>query len=163
MFKSKVYRLFCFLFAFSLVFALFGVEASAASDNLISPDITTWTDWSDLQDGTNDMVITNAGNIYRVSIYSGGDSTTILGAVFDHTSLIAGHSYSLSFKMPGRSEINTAFDKTYSSNVFETHFSKCYVSVGVGFVSSSGDLNIPSDLILYQITPSNYQSILVKR
>lgn len=140
---------------------LFPVVSLGASDNLINPDLTTWTDWSDVTSDVIPCTLTKGGNVYRVTVNS-GSSTNYVGAVFDNSSLIAGHSYSLSFKMPSRAEVNDAFGTSYSSNVFENHFEKCIVGIGVGFLSASGDLDTPENMQLYQITKDNYTKFFGK-
>ena len=58
--------------------------------------------------------------------------------------------------MPGRTDVNTAFNKDYSSNVFYNHFSECYITIGVGYLTASGEFILPEDMVCFKITPDNY-------
>ena len=58
--------------------------------------------------------------------------------------------------MPGRTDVNTAFNKDYSSNVFYNHFSECYITIGVGYLTASGEFVNSDDMICFKITPDNY-------
>lgn len=138
-----------------LCFQSFGLGVSAASDNLISSDLTTWQDVSNLEDNVFPINVAVADNIYRVTL-TDQEFSVYFGAIIDQTSLIAGHSYSLSFKMPGRTEINTAFSKSYSASVFENHFTNSELFIGIGYISSSGEVSLPESSTLYQINKDNY-------
>lgn len=84
------------------------------------------------------------------------------GVLLDETSLIAGHSYSLSFRLPSRSECNEAFGNSYSASVYNNHFINSDIRIGVGFVSASGEVTAPEGSELYYINKDNYTNFFGK-
>lgn len=159
--RLKLSRLFCLLFALSVFFGSFGLSASAASDNLIDSNLSNWENLSDTDSIAFPITVTAAGDIYRLTL-SEYDSDTYWGFLLDKTSLIAGHSYSLSFKLPTRAECNSAFGNSYSASVYENHFINSEIRIGIGFLSSSGELNLTDYNILYTINKSNYTNFFGK-
>lgn len=149
-----------FLSVLILIF-LFPVVSLGASDNLIDSDLSHWQDLSDKNEYYIPCTITSSDNIYRVTV-NAGSSSNLVGAVYDYGQLIAGHSYSLSFKMPTRSAINLAFDKDYSANVFTNHFTNCTLSIGIAFLSPSNEIISSESFALYTITSENYTDFFGK-
>lgn len=144
-----------------MLFGSLSLNVSAASDNLISSDLTEWTDLGDLQENSFPINVTQGGNIYRVTL-SEQDYIAYYGAILDHSRLIAGHSYTLSLKMPTREDINTAFGKSYSESVFNNHFENAVIYIGICFISPSGVVNFTEDYVLFNIDSTNYKNFFGK-
>lgn len=151
------------MFALSLFLGSFGLNVSAASDNLISSDLTTWTDFSELQENSFPVTVKEyGGKYYRVQL-SDQDYSVYFGAILDHTSLVAGHSYSLSFNLPDEAEINSALGTSFSSTSFDNNFKNSTLYIGIAFISPSGVVNMPDDYLIYNIDKTNYEDFLGKQ
>lgn len=156
------FRPLCFFLSFILfLFPIFVVPVSAASGNLISTDLTDWKNLSKYDDNATELTIVNRGDIYRLTIPKASD-TVYYGAVLDKTSLIAGHSYTLTFSMPTAAEISSAFDVAFSSSDLAGYIAGAQANVCIGYLNALGELNIDNSGILYSITESNYISFVGK-
>lgn len=140
----------------------FSIIVNAGSDNnLINPDLTQWKDLGNYESNSYPIAVTKGGNVFRLTLQN-QDYPMYFGAVLDDTSLVAGHSYSLIFKLPNQTECNNAFGNSYSLSVYENHFKNSEIRVGIGFLSSSGTFETTEDNILYTITKDNYTNFFGK-
>lgn len=134
----------------------FSLSASAASDNLISSDLTTWTDLSDVDSFYAPSAVYESNNVYEVVFGPGPNSAFTAGLIGD-SSLIAGHSYTLSFKMPDRYDVNDAFNESYQSGYLKNQFNKFELRVCLGFLDSNNELEVTSDnFIFFTVDSSNW-------
>ena len=148
----------------SLYLTLFGsVGVSAASDNLIDSDLRTWTDASDYDVALETITVTKFQSMFRLTLpVSSSGATSYFGAILDNTSLTAGHSYTLSFRMPNTSEISAAIGSSYSDSSYFKHFQNAVILIGVGFIDSSGSVTIPDSSLLFSIDKNNYTKYVGK-
>ena len=137
-----------------LLFASLSLNVSAASDNLVNPDLKQW----DNLDAGHVPTIYSNNKIYRVGC-SGGDSLAdgskyFFGLIYDLPSFIAGHSYTLKFKLPSAAEIASAWNVTFSDTLLKGYYNNAEVSVGYGFVNAEGTAII-SNVDLFTFNSSN--------
>lgn len=125
---------------------VFSVNVSAASDNLINEDLRQWEQLETL----NELKVYKTGDVYRLS----GSGNGFVGAVYDLPSFTAGHSYTLSFRIPAGSDIASAFNTTWSDENTIAQMNNCVVSVGYGFLKPDGSL-IDTHVDLYEFNSSN--------
>ncbi len=133
----------------------FGVTVQAASDNLIDSDLSNW---GSLESYGTTSVYSNA-NIYRVS--GKGTDNIMLGLIYDLPSLIAGHSYTLSFKLPSGSDIVSAWGVSWSDEQTINYYNNTTVCIGYGFLSADGT-KMDTQLMLYEFNSSNISNYLGK-
>lgn len=162
--SSKVLRSLCLLCVVSLYLTLFGsVGVSAASDNLIDSDLRTWTDASEYDEVFEPISVTKFNSMFRLTLpVSSSGSTSYFGAILDNTSLTAGHSYTLSFRMPNTSEISQAIGTSYSDSSYFKHFQNADILIGVGFIDPAGSVTIPDSSLLFNINKNNYTKYVGK-
>ena len=133
-----------------LVTSVFLVSGSAAgTENLIESDLTQW---SNIEDS---FVVSAAkkGDLFRLSSNT-SSSDYFLGIVYDLPSFIAGHSYTLKFRLPSASEISSAWGITYTNDNISYHYNNSTVLVGYGFLDPSGTkLEIQNNL--FEFNSSN--------
>ena len=132
-----------------LLCSVFVVSASAASDNLIESDLTQWTNI----DGSFTVSAYRNGDLFRLS--SNTSSTDyFLGIVYDLPSFIAGHSYTLKFRLPSGSDISSVWGINYTDDNLLSHYKNSTVLVGYGYLDPSGTkLEIQNDL--FEFNSSN--------
>lgn len=139
-----------------LLFASLSLNVSAASDNLVESDITQW----DRLDIGHSVSLYGKGGIYRLGA-SGGDtvgtSKYFMGIVYDLPSFVAGHSYSISFKLPHSNEIAAAFGVSFTQEQLLNYYNNSELTIGYGFVSSDGS-NITNTVELFKFDRSNIAS-----
>lgn len=144
------------LLCLSLLLAAFSVNVSAASDtNLIDPDLSTWEAMNDSfsflsKNGINRL--TAKGTTYETS--TGGSYSLFNGIIYDLPSFVAGHSYTISFKLPGGDEIGEAWNTTYTDDKVIAYYNNASLVVGYGFLSADGS-TLESSNNLYEITSDN--------
>lgn len=161
--KFRLSRLLCCLCCFSLCFTAFGLNVSAASDNLIDNDLRTWTDGSDIDNLLEPITVSKFNNIYRIKTPASSDGSLYnCYALLDNTNIIVGHSYTLSFRMPNASEISDALGSEYSDSSYSNHFKNSQIMIGIGFINSSGDISIPDSSLLFNINKDNYTKFVGK-
>ena len=139
--KSKLFRLFSLLLAFSLSFTIFGLSASAAGEDFDS-DLSNW-----VVSDPNYVVVNKYtyGNITLFDSYFKpipSDKGFHTGFFYDATNLTAGNSYTLKFKL-----YNTSQLKSVSStfNITDSAYYAPFTSyngallIGLGSLDSSGN------------------------
>ena len=100
-------------------------------------------------------------DIYRLSLKAGSGYSNTFGVVYDLPSFIAGHSYSLSFKLPSGSDIGSAWGVSWTDEQTKNYYNNSTVTVGYGFLSSDGTL-IESIVELYKFNSDNISNYLGK-
>ena len=100
-------------------------------------------------------------DIYRLSLKAGSGYSNTFGVVYDLPSFIAGHSYSLSFKLPSGSDIGSAWGVSWTDEQTKNYYNNSTVTVGYGFLSSDGTL-IESMVELYKFNSDNISNYLGK-
>ncbi len=105
-------------------------------------------------------VFSNA-NIYRLSLKATSGYSNTFGVVYDLPSFVAGHSYTLSFKLPSGSDIASAWGVTWSDEQTTNYYNNSTVIVGYGFLSADGT-NIEPQVELYEFNSSNISNYLGK-
>lgn len=133
-----------------LVASFFVVSGSAAgTENLIESDLTQW---SNIEDSFVVSAV-KKGDLFRLSSNT-SSSDYFLGIVYDLPSFIAGHSYTLKFRLPSASEISSVWGITYTNDNISHHYNNSTVLVGYGFLDPSGTkLEIQNNL--FEFNSSN--------
>lgn len=137
----------------SVLSVVFSVTVSASSDNLIEPDLREW----ESLDSVNELPVFNAGNIYRLT----GKGNGFCGVIYDLPSFTAGHSYTLSFRIPSGGDISSAFGTSWSDSNSISYFNNSTVYVGYGFLKPDGS-NIESQSELFEFNSSNISRYIGK-
>lgn len=145
--------LYIFLSVLLIVSSFFVVTVSASSDNLIEPDLREW----ESLDSVNELPVFNAGNIYRLT----GKGNGFCGVIYDLPSFTAGHSYTLSFRIPSGGDISSAFGTSWSDSNSISYFNNSTVYVGYGFLKPDGS-NIESQSELFEFNSSNISRYIGK-
>lgn len=147
--KLKLSRLFCLLFALSVFLGSFGLNASAASDNLVNSNLTQWHNI----EGASTVDVYGNNNVYRLNA-TGGSVGLFSGVVYDLPSFVAGHSYTLKFRLPSAAEIAKAYNVSFTDSQLKAYYNNAEISVGYGFVSADGN-SIISPVNLFTFNSSN--------
>ncbi len=146
------------LFIFS--FVSFGVnfDVYAASENLIDSNLLNWEHFGEA--ALTDVY--GNSNIYRLTVEPiSSDSTVSVGFIYDISNVTAGHSCTLSFKMPTADEIAEAWSVEFTDTQLSNQFKNSNLCVGFGYRSSDGySLSIINEL--YTINSNNLKSFLGK-
>lgn len=142
-----------FLTVLFLFASFFVLNVSAASDNLIEPDLREWESLESL----NELTVLNTGNIYRLT----GKGNGFVGVVYDLPSFTAGHSFTLSFRIPSGSDISSAFGSSWSDSNSISYFNNSTVQVGYGFLRPDGSL-IDTQVELFEFNSSNISRYIGK-
>jgi len=139
-----------------LLFASLSLNVSAAGDNLIDSNLSNWNNL----DGSDNINVYSNGDIYRLSS-SGGSDNLFIGMVYDAPSFIAGHSYTLRFKIPSSSEIGSAWGVNWTDELSKGYYNNSTVFVGYGFLAPDGS-SIETQVVLYEFNSANISKYLGK-
>lgn len=132
-----------------LALSFFSVGVSAASDNLVESNLTQWSNLN----GSFDIQLYGNNNIYRLGA-NGGSSNFFNGIIYDLPNFVAGHSYTLRFKLPSASEIASAWNVGFTDAVFNSYYNNAQVFVGYGFVNPEGTI-VEGQNLFYEFNASN--------
>ncbi len=138
--------LICFLVLLSSIFV---IQVNAASDNLVNSNLTQWHNI----EGASTVDVYGNDNIYRLNA-TGGSVGLFSGVVYDLPSFVAGHSYTLKFRLPSASDIAKAYNVSFTDSQLTGYYKNSEVSVGYGFVSADGS-SIISPVNLFTFNSSN--------
>ncbi len=142
------------LFVCSLVCLTTGVNA--ASENLIDSNLMNWDPFDE---GALTSIVSNA-DIYRFTVEPISSSVGFSsGIIYDISNVTAGHSCTLSFKLPTGSEIASAWGVDYNDTRLSNHYNNSTLTIGFGYLD--GD-RIDSVNELYTIDSNNLNSFLGK-
>lgn len=134
---------------FVLLSSIFVIQVNAASDNLVNSNLTQWHNI----EGASTVQVYGNGNVYRLNA-TGGSVGLFNGLVYDLPSFVAGHSYTLKFKLPSAVEIAEAYNVSFSDSQLISYYNNAEISVGYGFLSADGS-RIISPVNLFTFNSSN--------
>ena len=133
-----------------LVTSIFVLSCSAAgTENLIESDLTQW----DCIDDSYSVSVVKKQDLFRISSTSISTGSYI-GVIYDLPNFVAGHSYTLKFRLPSASDISSAWGVTYGSEHLLAHYKNSTVMVGYGFLNASGTA-IENQVSLFEFNSSN--------
>ena len=133
-----------------LVTSVFLVSGSAAgTENLIESDLTQW----DCIEDSYSVSVVKKNDLYRISSTSISTGSYI-GVIYDLPNFVAGHSYTLKFRLPSASDISSAWGVTYGNEHLLAHYKNSTVMVGYGFFNASGTA-IENQVSLFEFNSSN--------
>ncbi len=132
-----------------LALSFFSVGVSAASDNLIESNLTQWSNLN----GSFDIQLYGNNNIYRLGA-NGGTSKFFNGIIYDLPNFVAGHSYTLRFKLPSASEIASAWNVSFTDATYNSYYNNAQVFVGYGFVNPEGTI-VEGKNLFFEFNASN--------
>ena len=133
-----------------LVTSVFLVSGSAAgTENLIESDLTQW----DCIEDSYSVSVVKKDDLYRISSTSISTGSYI-GVIYDLPNFVAGHSYTLKFRLPSASEVSSAWSVSYTNDNFLAHYNNSTVMVGYGFLNASGTA-IENQVSLFEFNSSN--------
>lgn len=144
------------LIVFVLLTSFFIVPVSAASrDNLIDSDLNNWQN----TDGSDTVSVYSKADIYRVSGSGSSTSGYMIGILYDLPSFIAGHSYTLSFKLPSGTDISNSWGLSWTDEQTISYYNNASVFVGYGFLSADGT-TVDTQKVLYEFNSGNISRFL---
>ena len=138
-----------------LLTSVFVVSASALSDNLIDSDLGNW----EHLDGSDTVSVFTNASIFRLSVKCDTDSVYSLGIVYDLPTFTAGHSYTVSFKLPSGSDIASAWGVNWTDEQTLNYYKNSTVVVGYGFLSADGT-KVEPQVNLYEFNLNNISDYL---
>lgn len=107
-----------------------------------------------------DVFSGNSG-IYEV-VFGPGETAIWCSSLGGNTSLIAGHSYTLSFKMPDRFDVNDAFNEDYVSGYMKNQYNNFDLRICLAYRDTSNQIEVTDDNIFFLINSSNWGNFLGK-
>lgn len=145
--------LICVIFLVTSVFLVSG--SAAGTENLIESDLTDWN-----LVNNNGVTVTRKSDLYRITTPANSEKLSS-ELIYDLPNFVAGHGYTLRFKLPSASEISSAWSIAYTSDNVINHYNNSTVQIGYAFLNPAGT-SITNEVVLYEFNSSNISKYVGK-